>query len=157
MFVPSHSIADDLMAVIQSRATTPRSMSSSLQKCVGKGPTDYWGRLLSEGLTVDEPRDQPVLRAIQGGNTGIIPLENVARLLFDSEEFSKRFEHFGSAFERTKLPSLSSALYAIIRQQMGRNYQRDGVPGLFVLWRLMGNSGAIRHDPVLEAWRWKNY
>ena len=127
-------------------------MSTSLQKCAGKSPTDYWGRLLSERLTGDEPRDQPVLRAIHGVNKGVLTLDDLARQLFDSEDFSRRFEHFGSAFGKTKLPALASALNAIIRDRMGRNYQRDGVPGFFVLWRLMGGSNALRNDPALGAW-----
>lgn len=127
-------------------------MSNSLQKCAGGSPTNYWGRLLSESLTGDEPRDQQVLRAIQGVNQDKLSLDDLAQQLFDSEEFSSRFEHFGSAFEATKLSSLSAALYAIIRHEMGRNYRRDGVPGFFVLWRLMGGSNATRHDPSLEAW-----
>ena len=126
--------------------------TTRLQACARSGPTDYWGRLLSEGLSADEPRDQPILRAIRGANTGNLSLEELAAQLFDSEEFAGRFEHFGSGFDKRQLPALASALYALIRRQLGRNYRREGASGFFELWRLMGTSDAVRYDPAMEEW-----
>ena len=127
-------------------------MSTKLQKCAGKGPTDYWGRLLAESLTADEPRDQPILRAIKGVGESKLSLDDLATQLYASSEFSRRFEHFGSLFDSAKLPNLASSFYDVIRHRMGRNYSRDDIPGFFAIWRLMEGRHAARYEPSLEAW-----
>ena len=126
-------------------------MNTRLQRCAGKAPTNYWERLLAESLTVDEPRDQPILRAIRAASEGSLSLEDLARQLYDSEDFSRRFLHFGSLFEQAKLPSLASSFYDLIRRGGGRHFTRD-LPGLGVLWHLMEGKYAVRHDATVESW-----
>ena len=126
-------------------------MNTKLQSCASKAPTNYWERLLSESLTVDEPRDQPILRAIRAASEGSLPLEDLARQLYDSEDFGRRFQHFGSLFEQAKLPELASSFYDLIRREGGRHFTRD-LPGLGVLGHLMDGRYAARHDATVEAW-----
>ena len=126
-----------------------RGRSPGMQKIHDKGPSNYWQRIVSEGLQQHEFRDQIVLRAIRNADTQHGSLDGLASQLLNSTEFSDRFEHFGKKFGQ--LFELTETLYNNIRRQYGRN-ARDDVPGFHELFNLAEGSEIFHAHPDLGGW-----
>ncbi|MBN1364566.1 MAG: hypothetical protein JW976_07165 [Syntrophaceae bacterium] len=123
------------------------------QGVIHSRPTDYWGRLNREALSVDEIPDQVILHALSSWklnhNQTVYQGFSLPEAIFHIKDFVKKFEYFGSLLDGHDIRAIAQELFELIRKDGGKIPKDAHYYGFIELWRLSLDKPIDEHNEWL--------